>query len=311
MVPVTRRRAAGFTLIELLVVIAIIAVLIGLLLAAIQKAREAASRAKCQSNIRNVALALHVYHDAKDHFPFSVYGPIDNSGHTPMNRRSWFHEILAFVEENDMAVSLDTHMAAGGSALHWPGIDNSVVPVFMCPSDPTSPKTHTFWGDGGNTTQGFSGNYVVCAGNDYFNPGGNSSNLNGVFYTQSTTRLSDISDGTAHTCLVGEIILSPDKGDHDIRGRYFNPTHSGVSFSTRLPPNTNVPDAFNWCSATPVPKAPCIWSGSNIFVLARSLHTNGANVAMADGSVRYVPNTINAQIWKDMGSRNGGEVPGE
>jgi len=177
----------------------------------------------------------------------------------------------------------------------------------MCPSDPTSPKTKTFWGDGGNKTQGFSGNYVVNAGNGYFNPGGASTDLNGVFFTKSRIALTDIADGTSSTCLVSEIILSPDVNDHDIRGRYFNPTHSGVSFSTRLPPNSNVPDAFNWCSANPVKKAPCISSGSNIFCLARSMHAAGANTAMADGSVRFVPNTINADIWRGMGSRNGGE----
>jgi prepilin-type N-terminal cleavage/methylation domain-containing protein/prepilin-type processing-associated H-X9-DG protein len=299
---------SGFTLIELLVVIAIIAVLIGLVFFAVQKAREAANRAKCCSNMRQVALALHVYHDARGSFPHGVYGPIDDCSTFPQNRRSWFHDILPFVEADNMYDSFDAYMSPGNtSALHWPGIDNSVVSVFMCPSDPHSPKTHTFWGDGGNKTQGFSGNFVVNAGNDFFNPGGDSTKLNGVFFTKSNIRLDDITDGTAHTCLVSELILSPDVNDHDIRGRYFNPTHSGVSFSTRLPPNTMVPDAFDWCSASPVPKAPCIWTSTNIFVLARSYHANGVNVAMADGSMRFVSNNIRADIWKALGSRNGGE----
>jgi prepilin-type processing-associated H-X9-DG protein len=252
-----------------------------------------------------------MYHDANGHFPHGVWGPIDNSSHSPQNRRSWFHDTLPFVEEDARFASFDTWMANGtNSALGWPGIDNSVVPVYMCPSDPTSPKTHTFWGDQGNKTQGFSGNYVVCAGNDFFNPGGDSTNLNGIFYTMSTTTIAEITDGTANTCLLSELILSPDVNDHDIRGRYFNPTHSGVSFSTRLPPNTMVPDVFDWCSANPKPHAPCIWSGTNIFVLARSYHQTfgGVNVTMADGSVRFVFNNINADIWKGMGSRNGGEV---
>jgi prepilin-type processing-associated H-X9-DG protein len=281
-------------------------------MAAVQKAREAANRVKCASNMRQVAIALHLHHDAIGHFPHGVYGPIDNCGTNPQNRRSWFHDTLPYVEENDRFASFDSYMqGSGSSALHWPGIDNSVVPVYICPSDPTSPKTHTFWGDGGNKTQGFSGNFVVNAGNDYFNPGGDSTNLNGVFYTMSTVTLSEITDGTANTCLVSELILSPDVNDHDIRGRYFNPTHSGVSFSTRLPPNTMVPDAFDWCSSNPVPKAPCIWTGSNIFVLARSYHSNGVNVAMADASIRFVSDNIRADVWKAMGSRNGGEVADE
>src|SRR5262245_48679562 len=103
----------AFTLIELLVVIAIIAILLGLMLAAIQKARESANRAHCASNIRQVAVALHVYHDAINHFPHGVYGPIDNSSHSPQNRRCWFHELLPFVEANSMWESFSEYMADG------------------------------------------------------------------------------------------------------------------------------------------------------------------------------------------------------
>ncbi|MBY0523816.1 MAG: DUF1559 domain-containing protein [Gemmataceae bacterium] len=259
MIPPSCRRRAGFTLIELLVVIAIIAILIAMLLTAVQKAREAAARVKCQSNMRQVALALHTYHDARGSFPPGTYGPVDNSSHSPNNRRCWLHDILSFLEQNEIASAFETYMAAGGGALSFPKIDNYYVSAMMCPSDPTNPKLHTFWGDGGNKTQGFSGNIVVNGGNDYFNPGGSSNNLGGMFFTMSSVRVDDVGDGTAHTALLSELILSPDVADHDIRGRYHNPTHSGVAFSTRLPPNTSVPDVFNWCSANPVKRAPCIY----------------------------------------------------
>lgn len=310
MTPLPRRRSA-FTLIELLVVIAIIAVLIGMLLAAVQKAREAANRVKCQNNMKQTALALHTYHDSNGHFPQGTYGLIDEWYHSPQNRRSWMHDTLPFLEQNELYAEFDTFMAGGSSALDF--LKNpTIVPSLMCPSDPQSPKLHTFWG-GAGPTQGFSGNLVVCAGNDYFNAGGppNSAKLNGTLFAQSRVRIEDVTDGTAHTALISELILSPDVTDHDIRGRYYNPTHSGVAFSTRLPPNTMVPDVFDWCSAHPVPQAPCVSGSNNIFVLARSYHTAGVNCAMVDGSVRFVPNTIHADVWKAMGSRDGNEIPGE
>ncbi|MGE3803095.1 MAG: DUF1559 domain-containing protein [Gemmataceae bacterium] len=306
--PGSQHRA--FTLIELLVVIAIIGILIALLLPAVQKVRESAKRMRCQNNMRQVALALHNHHETRGYFPHGTYNRIDDSGGNPQNRRCWFHDIMPFIEQSNVYQRFDAWMASGKSALTFPDIDIASFPMMMCSSDPTSPKHHTFWGDGGNKTQGFSGNYVVNAGNGYFNPGGpdGSYNLNGLFYAKSMTRISDITDGTSNTAMVSEIILSPDVTDHDIRGRYFNPTHSGVAFSTRLPPNTPVPDQFNWCSAKPVPQAPCTYTGTNIFVLPRSYHPGGVNLALADGSVRFVSNTVDAAAFRAFGSRNGDEV---
>jgi prepilin-type processing-associated H-X9-DG protein len=189
----------------------------------------------------------------------------------------------------------------------------------MCPSDGLSPKLHTFWGGLGTDTQGFSGNFVANAGNDYFNPAttpdgrpqnslDSSARLNGVFFAQSKVRIAQIEDGTTHTALISELILSPDTTSHDIRGRYYNPGHGGVLFSTRIPPNTLVPDRFNWCSDNPVPRAPCIWSASNMFVSARSYHPGGVNMAMADGAVRFVDQSVDAAAYAAAGSRNGQEA---
>ncbi len=316
----------GFTLVELLVVIAIIGILIGLLLPAVQSAREAARRTQCTNSMRQVAVALQNFVDAHKTFPKGTYNVIDCLGcsvpaYGPNNdRRSWMPEILPFLEEEDLYVQFVAYMNAGGSALNFP-LNITIVTPLMCPSDPLGPKLQTYNGGGGNgngvtNSQGFSGNMVVCVGNSYENPGSdaNSTNpqlVNGIMYARSATRMKDILDGTSHTALVSEIILSPDTYDNDIRGRYYNPSHGGVLFSTLYPPNTTVPDQVDWCSASPVPQAPCVGSqGSdlgNMYMSARSYHPGGVNLALADASVRFISNEIATVTFNALGSRNGGE----
>lgn len=312
------RGPAGFTLVELLVVIAIIGVLVALLLPAVQSAREAARRMSCQNNMRQLAVALHNHHDVFKRFPHGTYNYLDGTGSTPppyngkYDRRCWFHDTLPYVEQAAQFEDFTAFVDAGNTSLGFPGMQ-LVVKSFMCPSDPVSPKLHTFWGGtGGAATphQGFSGNLITSAGNDFFNAGGlaSSADLNGVFFAISKVRLADITDGTANTAMISELILSPDTTSHDIRGRYHNPAHGGVLFSTRLPPNNMVPDQFNWCADAPVKRAPCIWTGTNMFVSVRSYHPAGVNMGYADGSVRYVGNSIDPAVFLAIGSRNGAET---
>jgi prepilin-type N-terminal cleavage/methylation domain-containing protein len=309
----------GFTLIELLVVIAIIGILIGLLLPAVQKVREAANRLKCQHHLKQLGLALHNYHEAHGFFPHGTYNYIDGTGSTPppynntQDRRCWMQDTLPFLEQEPLFKEFDAYMSTGASALYFPD-STTIVPTLMCPSDPVNPKLKT-WNPGGGRdhSQGFSGNYVLCAGNDYFNPGGlvSSASLNGLFYALSRTRLTDITDGTSNTAMSSELILTPDLHDNDIRGRYYNPAHCGTLFSTRIPPNPNVPDQFDWCSSYPVRGAPCIWTSTNIFVSPRSYHVGGVNLGLADGSVRFVSNGVNPVTFKALGSRDGNELVGD
>jgi prepilin-type N-terminal cleavage/methylation domain-containing protein len=326
----TTRRAA-FTLVELLVVIAIIGILVTLLLPAVQAARAAARRTQCTNNMRQICLALINHHDARGYFPHGNYNYIDSTFSTPapynnmQDRRCWMHDTLPFMEEGALFDEFDQYMENNPSALGFPLLHTVVEPL-MCPADPIGPKLHTFWGGLDpvlTPTQGFSGNMVTCAGDDYFNPNivieatnkriappTSSAHLNGLFFAVSKVEIKDITDGASHTAMVSEIILSPDTTSHDIRGRYYNPAHGGVLFSTRIPPNTLVPDRFNWCAEKPLPRAPCTWSADNMFLSTRSYHTGGVNLGLADGSIRFIADDVNVLAYKALGSRNGQEVIG-
>ncbi len=308
------KRSSGFTLIELLVVIAIIAILIGLLLPAVQKVREVGARLECQNNMKQICLAFHSYHDAEHHFPHGTYNYMDSTGSTPppynnrQDRRCWYHDLLPYVDQAPLYEDFEAHMSTGASALAFPKLD-AVVRTYICPMDPLQPKLETFWGGIGTPTQGSHGNYVGCAGNDYFNPGGvqNSAKLNGILFAVSRVKFTQITDGTSNTALLGEIILTRDDEAHDIRGRYHNPAHGGVLFSTRITPNTLVPDQFNWCNPQGNLLAPCIWTGTNMFVSTRSYHQGGVNLGLVDGSIRFVANEVDPTVFRALGSRDGGE----
>src|SRR4051812_17774420 len=304
-----RSRRPGFTLIELLVVIAIIAILIGLLLPAVQKIREAANRMKCSNNLKQVGLALHNYHDTNGYFPagepMGFYSGSWYSDVAPrdFDRSCWIGPILSYIEQNAMAAQYDTFVQTLPNYTCFASFATSKVSVLFCPSDPNSPKISTLG-------QGLHTNYVTCYGSGYATPSADPRglNLNGMFYGITKTRIADVTDGTTSTVMVSELLQSPDTGTHDIRGRIWNSIHAGTGFSTLYPPNSTVGDnPMGYCVA--IPGAPCgSQSTTNAFVLARSRHAGGVNACLADGSVRFVRNTIAQATWQAMGTRNGGEV---
>lgn len=316
----TRR---AFTLVELLVVIAIIGVMVGLLLPAVQSAREAARRSSCGNNMRQLGIGMHNYHDTHRVLPPGQFNGVnDYRGEESARLRSvdrlcFFQMILPFIEQ---APLYDRWMSA--SVAPWPygndpGLTQLVVNTMLCPSDPST--GHNELGQ-----DGFVGNYTVCFGprawgTQYSLVDSDGSTPRGLFYVRSKTGLRDASDGTSNTLMMGEILTV--KGGArvpacsqqlDLRGSYWNALHMSVLFSALYPPNTSVPDVLGWGACASLPKAPVTADMSGgMNVSARSMHPGGVHVVLADASVRFISDSINMVTFQALSTRNGGEVLGE
>jgi prepilin-type N-terminal cleavage/methylation domain-containing protein/prepilin-type processing-associated H-X9-DG protein len=305
-----RRPRSGFTLIELLVVIAIIAVLIGLLLPAVQKVREAAARAKCQNNLKQLGLGMHNYHDAYGRLMEGLPPARTPPGYTCC-WGTWMVPILPYIEQ-DVLFRLyqnyggndDTGPRYGGQP-NRANVTSKRLTILTCPSDtPNAPlsgiTSHSYALNFGNTGvwQQLSLNNVRWAGAPFGN---------GDTRVKNVT-LSQITDGTSTTLMAAELII----GQYtDLRG--FTWWGDSAGFTTYLAPNSPLPDVMNvdsYCVNQP-PNPPCtgIPTATNPpMVAARSRHTGVVNVVMCDGSVRSVSDTININTWRALSTTQGGEV---
>jgi prepilin-type N-terminal cleavage/methylation domain-containing protein/prepilin-type processing-associated H-X9-DG protein len=299
----------AFTLIELLVVIAIIAILIGLLLPAVQKVREAAARMRCSNNMKQVGLALHNHNDTYGFLPPGQYNNFyANDG--PWIRGCWVHPTLPYLEQENLYRIFQTSHQVNQNVYTFPNKE-TIIPSLMCPSDPNSPKIQTrdtATANGVVGPQGFHTNYVTCSGSTLYTTNGLTQN--GVFYVKSKHNVGNIPDGTSNTIFASEILVVPDSPTtNDMRGRYGNSWCGNNNFTTFNPPNTTQPDLQGYQGISTV-RAPSttVPQTSPAGLFARSNHTGGVTVLMGDGSVRFVADSINLITWQAMGTREGGEV---
>ncbi len=309
------RKKNGFTLIELLVVIAIIAILIGLLLPAVQKVREAAARMSCTNNLKQLGLAQHNYHD-------------QNGNLTPMMGPggccwgTWVVLMLPFIEQEN-AYKLYQNWGgtdAGNTGFPAPsngtnGIRYAAAPnntnvtgrrykTMTCPSDqenaPIAPITNHNYAVSGGTGGTFR--TVPTGAPSGFVPQA------GMFDGGSLTRkikLTDVTDGLTNTVMIAEVLQGQGS---DLRG--FTWWGDASAMSTFAPPNTPTPDQIytaGYCNNQPLKNLPCTGAGGAVF-FARSRHTGGVNVALGDASVRFIQNGVTPTTWLYMGAASDGQV---
>ncbi len=313
-----RRGLPGFTLVELLVVIALIGILVGLLLPAVQAAREAARRMSSQNNLRQLAVALHNFHDTNQAFPAAANFP------SPPNPRTtygtWIIPILPFIEQMPLhdAWYADTSFAARYNGPEGPAA--TVISVLIAPSDALGLTPHEQLAPGVNPAFPL-GRYVGLT--SYGCNGGTQAPLahvhDGVFHYNEPIRIGDITDGTSNTLLVGERYgydrhwdALTQRGSNDMRA--YSAWAGGPFFAwrtTQSPINYRLPDYVG--TSPPAQFSPEYFDlyYRRLFALG-SASPAGASVALCDGSVRFLAASIDLLTLRELSTRASGNIiPGE
>jgi len=305
----------AFTLVELLVVIAIIAVLLGLLLPAVQKVREAASRVKCQNNLRQIGLALHNFNDTHHGCfpPGQVTGPYPEAGVYWKQNHGWAVFILPFLEQENLEKQYHLDLWSA-DPLNQPVISQQLK-AFQCPSAPEQNRYYTDWPF--NTTTptgkgacgdyasiwGVDPNYVdILVANDLIQRPGD---YRGVLAPNDMASFSKIVDGTSNTILVTEDAGRPALWQNRIRGPDL--INNGAPWAGYN--NGFYVHGSNW-DGTP-PWGPCAINCTNDRQIY-SFHAGGANALFADAHVQFLSESMTLRTLAALATRAGGEVvPGD
>jgi prepilin-type N-terminal cleavage/methylation domain-containing protein/prepilin-type processing-associated H-X9-DG protein len=327
-----RKRVVGFTLIELLVVIAIIAILIGLLVPAVQKVREAAARIQCANNLHQIALANMNYESS-----FKVFLP--GVGKNGCCWGTWMIPALPYMEQDNL---YKIYVNFGGldplprySTGANVNVANKRLKSFTCPSDVPqmwgSLTKHNYVLNAGNTTFYQVNLPLGCTGGPGCTMFGgapfgwyeNSDLVNDSTFPWTSPpsdptqgkmgrprKIAEITDGTSNTLMASETIQGR---QNDLRG--FTWWGGGAGFTTYLPPNSTQRDVVTGgiCVSLTTPLMPCTTTSTASaarLMGARSLHTGGVNVALCDGSTRFISNSISYNTWQALGTAAGGDLLG-
>jgi prepilin-type N-terminal cleavage/methylation domain-containing protein len=313
------RRLRGFTLIELLVVIAIIAILIGLLLPAVQKVREAASKVRCQDNLHNLGVALHNYEGTHKVFPPSstsglgtgvwLYAGSSSDRDPARHLHSFASLILPQLEQSSLRNSIDFNVSSL-SMTNRPAAE-TVLDVFRCSSYSGSDFSGALTYTGGtiNSQRMAIRNYVAMGGRNVRSLSGLPGTApEGVMYPGSRTRFADITDGTSNTILLAETREANasvwiDGSAASVVARWMNPaspTLEGSTVSINYGPSPDPTKIYYYPILGGIQQD---WGPS-------SFHSGGALHLIGDDQVRMLSENLSIQVYDGLATRNGGEVFG-
>jgi prepilin-type N-terminal cleavage/methylation domain-containing protein len=371
MAPTRTNTRRGFTLIELLVVIAIIAILIGLLLPAVQKVREAAARTQCANNIKQIGLGLMNYESTYGKLPPASQVPWtkvgsgdDNMDYTKLFGPNWAVLLLPYIEQQALyqqanvqsypgiptPVAQTNVQPAGVNGLTWRWVVGTTVKPYLCPSDPnnqqpyvnpavllpTGPGAPTFWARGNyGVTAGYEDYDHVAWGATYVTrmagiPKQNNMVSSPVMSANYGAKLLEISDGTSNTIMVAELRAGlkaidprgvwalgfPGSSIVNAGRAAYNPTpNNTISAPTGGDGGDELQDGNLFCTDPNLGtnfRMGCTVDGTLMTsAMSRSLHSGGVNCCNADGSVRFIKDSVSQITWVRLASKSDGQVLGD